>query len=435
MISRAGARQLSTGSCLRQGRTVQRACVYRGTAEATAEMTGTMRSGVNEVTEWIEQHVRRLDSERVPLADAAGRVAAAAVAAVVRVPPADRAAADGVALRADETIGASGYNPLELRLVSSGAPPARGSAVIIAAGDRLPAGTDAVAALDQVQIGVDGRCEIAEPVGSGNLVERAGTHVEAGAPLVGSGQRLDAYAIGALAASGVDALRVVRRPLVRLVLTGRALAEPGRPLAAGGVYDADGALLEALIARDGGQAGPARWTAGDRAALAAALVDDGADIVLVVGGTGPGADDASAATLASVGELAIHGVAVRQCETAGVGVVPPATSVFLLPGAPAACLWAYELFAGCAVRRAGGRPAALPFRARPMALDRKLVSAIGMVDICPVVCRAEGRIEPITPFAEAGLAAALRADGIVIVPEGSEGYARDSEVLVYLFGE
>jgi molybdopterin molybdotransferase len=394
-----------------------------------------MRSGVNDVTAWIEQHVRRLDRERVPLADAAGRVAATATAAAVRVPSADCAAVDGVALRADETIGASGYNPLELRLVSRGAPPTRGNAVMIAAGEQLPAGTDAVAVLDQVQIGVDGRCEIAEPVGAGNLVERAGTHVEAGAALVGSGQHLDAYAIGALAACGVDALWVVRRPLVRLVVTGRALAESGRPLGPGGVYDADGALLQALVARDGGQAGPARRTAGDRAALAAALVDDGADIVLVVGGTGPGADDASAAALASVGQLAIHGVAVRQCETAGVGVVPPATPVFLLPGAPAACLWAYELFAGPAVRRAGGRPPALPFGVRRMALDRKLVSAIGMVDICPVVCRAEGRVEPIAPFAEAGLAAALRADGIVIVPEGSEGYARGSEVVVYLFRE
>jgi molybdopterin molybdotransferase len=406
--------------------------VYREPAEATAEMIGTMRSSVNDVTAWIERHVRRLDSERVPLADVAGRIAAAPIVAVVRVPSADRAAVDGVALRADETIGASGYNPLELRLVRHGAPPTRRSAVIIAAGETLPAGTDAVAALDQVQIGFDGRCEIAEPVGAGNLVERAGTHVEAGASLVGSGQRLDAYAIGALAASGVDVLRVIRRPRVGLVLTGRSLAERGQTPAPGSVYDADGALLEALIARDGGQADPPRRTAGDRAALAAALVDDGADIVLVVGGTGPGADDASAATLASVGELAIHGVAVRQCETAGVGIVPPATPVFLLPGAPAACLWAYELFAGAAVRRAGGSPIELPFRTRRMALDRKLASAIGMVDICPVVCRAEGRIEPIAPFAEAGLAAALHADGIVIVPEGSEGYARDSEVLVYL---
>src|SRR5271156_3921699 len=114
MISHAGARPLSTGPCSRQGRTVARACVYRGPAEATAEMIGTMRSSVNDVTAWIEGCVRRLDSERVPLADAAGRITAAPVVAGVRVPSADRAAVDGVALRADETIGASGYNPLEL---------------------------------------------------------------------------------------------------------------------------------------------------------------------------------------------------------------------------------------------------------------------------------------------------------------------------------
>jgi molybdopterin molybdotransferase len=108
--------------------------------------------------------------------------------------------------------------------------------------------------------------------------------------------------------------------------------------------------------------------------------------------------------------------------------------VFLLPGAPAACLWAYELIAGAAVRRQGGLPTALPFATGRFTAARKIVSSIGLVDVCPVMRAGGDRVEPVAAFAEAGLGAALRADGFVLVPEGSEGYARDSTVLVYLFG-
>ena len=106
--------------------------------------------------------------------------------------------------------------------------------------------------------------------------------------------------------------------------------------------------------------------------------------------------------------------------------------VFLLPGMPVDCLWAYELFAGRAIRRLAGRNPALPFRSREMRLERKIVSNIGMTEIFPMRC-AEGQAEPIASFAEAGLMAAARADGFVIVPEGSEGFAAGAAVTVYLF--
>jgi len=101
-------------------------------------------------------------------------------------------------------------------------------------------------------------------------------------------------------------------------------------------------------------------------------------------------------------------------------------------GAPAACLWAYELLAGRAIRRLGGRDPALPFRSREMRTRRKIVSRIGMTEICPVRVRDVGGVEPIAPFAEAGLVSAAHADGFVIIPEGSEGLPEGSAVTVHL---
>jgi molybdopterin molybdotransferase len=107
--------------------------------------------------------------------------------------------------------------------------------------------------------------------------------------------------------------------------------------------------------------------------------------------------------------------------------------VFLLPGAPAACLWAYEMLAGRAARRLGGRDPALPFATRRLSAARKLVSAIGRTEIVAVRRVGEGGVEPVVGFAEAGLAAAARSDGFVVIPETSEGVAAGAPVTVYLY--
>ena len=159
----------------------------------------------------------------------------------------------------------------------------------------------------------------------------------------------------------------------------------------------------------------------------------GSDIVLLVGGTGPGRDDRAAPALSAAGELAIHGVAIRPGETTGLGRTAAGVLVVLLPGSPPACLWSYELFAGRAIRKLGGRDARLPYSSLMMASTRKIVSSIGMTEICPVRCRPDGTVEPVVSFSEIGLMAAVNADGFVIVPETSEGYPPGASVNVYLY--
>ena len=352
------------------------------------------------------------------MAEAAGRVVAQQLLAASAVPAFDRAATDGLAVRASETLGASSYNPLSFRLASPDELlPALG-AVQINAGDRLPRGADAILPLDHVSLdAAAGRCEIIEPAVSGSLIARVGSHAAQGAMLVAAGRRLGPPEIGLLAAAGVRHLPVIRRPEVRILLAGRGLAKSDASPTAGAVGDVDGPLLRSLIERDGGVVRDLRLIERDRESLRAALASGGADIVLLAGGTGGGADDFAAEALAAAGELAIHNVALHPGEFAGMGRLDPDTPVFLLPGTPVDCLWAYELFAGRAIRRlAGGNPA-LPFRSRAMRLERKIVARIGMTEIFSMQCR-EGHAAPIASFAEAGLMAAVRADGFVDHPRG-----------------
>jgi molybdopterin molybdotransferase len=392
------------------------------------------RARLDDVAAWIDGCTAALGAEEVPLAQAAGRALTRDVAAAADLPPCDRAAADGFALNADETVGASGYNPLPFRLVEAAAGVAAGCAVPVESGDPLPTGADAVVRLEHAAADTAGTVAVITPVFAGNEVERAGSHAVRGSALVCTGQQLGPSEIGLLAVAGLDRVAVVARPLVRCLIYADRLAGPGDAPALGLVHDANGPMLAALVERDGGVVADRRIVARDRGALRDALALPGADLVLVAGGTGPGPGDQAAAALAEAGELAVHGVALRPGESAGAGRVN-GVPVFLLPGPPAACLWTYELIAGRGLRRLAGLPAVLPFPTLTLSTARKIVSEIGTVEVCPVRCTGDGAVEPVVSFAEAGLSAAAEADGFVLVPEASEGYPQGAPVTVHLYPE
>src|SRR5436190_20781312 len=116
-----------------------------------------------------------------------------------------------------------------------------------------------------------------------------------------------------------------------------------------------------------------------RELVTAALRETQADVVLLSGGSSVGQEDHAPRVLAELGELCVHGVALRPASPTGVGFLN-GRPVFLLPGNPVSCLCAYDLFAGRALRRLGGRPVALPYRTSRVPLARKISSAVGRVD-------------------------------------------------------
>ncbi len=398
------------------------------------------RISVESATVWIDAHTHTLGQEEVSLDNAVGRVLAADVAAAIDVPHFDRAAADGYALRASETVGAGTYNPMIFQLVKppdAAAPLAGpGIAVRVAAGAPMPAGADAIVSRELAQETRDGFVEIIDAVTPADNVERRGTHIRRGASILAAGRQVGPVDIGALASTGLARLSVVRRPRVRLVSVGHnpviktQESESVLPLSL--IPDSDGPLLRALVTRDGGTIAGERRIERGRAAICEAIsATADADVILVTGGTGFGSNDEAAAALAEIGELAMYGLALRPGGSAGIGRVGTAL-VLLLPGAPSSCLWAYEVLAGRAVRRLGGRDARLPHAVRSFAAARKIVSAIGFTQICPVRRLGNDRVEPIASFDEAGLFAATMADGFVIISEGSEGFAQGATVEVYL---
>lgn len=395
------------------------------------------RTRVATALEWIDANVRPLPPEQVALEELYGRVLAADVVAQIDVPAFDRAAMDGYALRGAETIGASEYNPLAFELHGSALPgrpyegvvPASG-AIRITTGAPMPAGADAVVPAEFASER-DGRVEITAPLATGKHVGRRAEDVRAGTVVLQAGRRLRAQDVGLLASVGVAAAAVIRRPRVRIIASGDELVAPGAPKGPNQIFDANSPMLRGLVTRDGGLLESALRVRDDREALREAMLAPGADAVLVSGGSSVGAEDHAPSVLAEAGELAIHGIAMRPSSPAGFGRLGE-TFVFLLPGNPVSCLCAYDFFAGRALRLLGGRAPDWPYPKVRAVLRSKIASVVGRVDYCRVRLQAD-EAEPLALSGASILSSTTRADGFVIVPEESEGYARGTEVDVYLY--
>ena len=383
------------------------------------------RVSFDKATSWIDAHGAKLTAEEIAVSEAAGRVLAEPIVAAWAIPPADRAATDGYAVRSDDTVGAGDYNPLALTLCAGNNELPPSAAARIAAGASLPRGADAILPFESARA-TGSALEVFGAVAQGWGVEREGQQIHAGTALLDRARTLLPQDIGLIASFGIRRVQVIRRPRVRLIVNPPKSARNLGPL-----EDANSPMLSALVARDGGIVESVIVGTGQRTAIAQALAAPGADLILLAGRTGTGWDDEAPLAVAESGELAIHGIALRPGGSAGMGMVGTAP-VLLLPGDPLDCFCAYEVLAGRLLRRLAGRSPELPYPVREAEVGRKIVSAIGTVDLYRV-CLVNGCAEAIGSAESGGLASTLRADGFVIVPAPLEGYAPGVRIPVHMY--
>ncbi len=408
--------------------------------QADVRMRGfAARTTVEAAVAWIDSLLppfADLATEQAGLFDAAGRVLARDVTSGVNVPNFARSMMDGFALRAEETYGASPYNRLALRILGTCLPGVpfpsdvgAGETVRIMTGAPLPVGTDAVLPVEETEL--DGQnLLVLSPVSSGKHVGQVGEDIRAGDVVQPAGRVLRPQDIGVLSSIGVGEVSVVRRPRVRIMITGNELLPAGTSPEGFRIADANGPMLAALVSRDGGEPILSDIIPDNLEAIRQALLEP-AEIVLVSGGSSVGQEDFVPKLLAEHGELAVHGIAMRPSSPTGMGRLD-GRLVFLLPGNPVSCLCAYDFFAGRAIRALGGRSRDWPYRRVRVRLSRKLVSTVGRVDYARVIVRGD-EAEPLAVSGASILSSTTRADGFVIVPANSEGCPPGAEVEVFLY--
>jgi molybdopterin molybdotransferase len=345
----------------------------------------------------IDSRVSPVKARKCATAAAAGFTLADDIVTAER-PMSSIARADGFAVDAAAVADAGPYAPALLASLPQW----------VEAGQSLPSGTDAVAPLDAVTQRGE-RVEVIAPVVTGQGVLPAGGDAAARTVLRRSGERMRDIDCAVAAAVGFAELNV-REPRI-WIARGRAATTP--------LIDAGLAMLARFVGKAGAT------VHGELTDLHEALARDEADAVIAIGGTGGGRDDDSVRTLARLGRVETHVIAVSPGETAAFGFTGE-RPVLLMPGRidAALALWLLigrHLVAKLAGGSVGDAPALLP-------LKRKATSTIGMTELIPVSC-ADGIAEPLAS-GYLSFAALARSDGWIVVPADSEGFPAGAQVAV-----
>jgi len=374
--------------------------------------------------------------ETVLVRQADGRVLACDVTAAVDVPPFDRAAMDGYAVRSADTAGATGEAPRALRCRSrifagevSRQVVEPGECAEIATGAPLPPGTDAVVMVEDTS-SEGGTVLVRVPAAPRQNVGARAGDLAAGSVVARAGRALTPAMIGALSAGGVEAVEVYARPTVALVSTGNEIVEPGRALGPGQIYDVNRRTLGALVERHGGRAVPLSGAGDSIDELGAVLTRACThDIVVFSGGSSVGNRDMVLDVLRARGEVAYHGIAVKPGKPtafARVGGVP----VFGMPGNPTSCLSNGYLLLVPFLRRVARLPAWEP-RVVELPLARAIRSSADRHQFFTVRIE-DGRVEPAFKGSSA-ITSMADADGYVEIAAGTSEIAAGTLVRVTIF--
>ena len=300
--------------------------------------------------------VRPTEAEVVHLADAWGRVAAAALRARVTQPPQNVSAMDGYALAAAD--GAAGAR---LRVVGT-APAGHpwdgrlhpGEALRLFTGSVMPCGADSVL-LQEDATEADGFVTVGETVTAGRHVRRAGQDFAAGDVLVTPGRRLSARDVGLAASGNLPWVRVHRRPRVAILATGDEIALPGEPIPPGGIVSSNAHALAAFVRAAGGEPIVLPIAPDDADAIAAAA-GVRADLLVTTGGVSVGTHDLVQTGLGQRGlALDFWKILMRPGKPLMFGRLGD-TPVLGLPGNPVSALVCAVLFLHPALARLSGLP-------------------------------------------------------------------------------
>jgi putative molybdopterin biosynthesis protein len=369
-----------------------------------------------------------IPAETVSPPDAVGRVLAEPVVAAVSSPNFHAAAMDGVAVKAEETFGASETRPRELAVGTQ--------ARFLNTGHVMPDGTDAVIMIENIQTVGDDRIRIEAPAFPWQHVRKMGEDIVATELLYPRGHTVTPYCVGALISGGVYQVPVRRKPRVLIIPTGSELVDwrttAPENLEPGQVLETNAYVLEKMISACGGEAMRHDRVMDDldliRQTVADAVAGD-VDIVMTIGGSSAGSEDYSLPVLQDLGQLLVHGVTIMPGKPVILGDIQ-GKPFFGIPGYPVSAIIACEQFVQPLISHMLG-VADHPRQTVAVVPTRKIASRLGVEEFLRVKLGQVGDRIVATPLPRgAGMITSItEADGIIRIPRQAEGI-KDSDPVV-----
>jgi molybdenum cofactor synthesis domain-containing protein len=385
-----------------------------------------------------------LGVETVPLPSALGRILALNVVSQMNVPPFDKAAMDGFAVIAEDTYGATPTTPVFLQAlgkVQIGTEPtvqvARGEAVSIVTGARMPQGANAVVMIEYTNERKDGTVEISGEVHPTENVALSGEDVLKATTVLRKGTRLLPQDLGMLTCLGLSQVAVMPKPRVSVLSTGNELQD--QPHASSNrIPDVNRPILIAAV-RELGCEPVDLGIVPDEFEQIRDKLKQGiktADIVLVTAGTSVGSGDIVPKVINSLGKpgMLVHGVAIRPSMPTGLAVVD-GKPIVSLPGYPVSAYIAFLEFVQPLITNSLGTDP-MPHLVVKARLSRRVTGVLGSRTYVRVLVTKRDEVyvaEPVRTSGAGILSSLVHANGFLIVPEHTEGYEEQQEVDVELF--
>lgn len=379
--------------------------------------------------------------EMVDIKKALTRVTACDVVSNECVPNFNRSSVDGFAVIASDTFGASESMPAQLTLVGEvkmGQSPTftvqKGQAASIPTGGELPNGADSIVMVEYSENLDDGFIYLNKASAPSNNVVNKGDDIALGQVLIKKGQILRPQDIGVLAAVGQTTVEVNKKLKIGIISTGDEVVDIDKAPTGGKVRDVNSYTIFAGLKSMGAE--PVAYGIVADSFDAVLKVTQKAisecDIVLISGGSSVGEKDETINIINTLGNVLVHGIAVKPGKPTIIGNVN-GKAVFGLPGHPASAYFIFRLFVGFLIELINGTNANIKTVKAQMAVNYP--SNNGREEYLPVKLeKTDNGLISQPVFGKSGLITMLStADGYVRIPRGVEGLQAGNLVEVILF--
>ncbi len=356
---------------------------------------------------------------------ALGQITGAPVFAAHSSPIYNAAAMDGIAVHFADLAAASEASPVRL---------GKDRFTPVNTGNNLPQQFDAVVMIEDVHYLSEDEVELNSPATPWQHVRTIGEDIVSTELILPQGHKIRPIDQGAMLATGVTKVSIKKQALVQVIPTGSELIQPGNTPSPGQIIEFNSRILAGYLNEWGANASGAAPVSDDKEKLKQAMQEAAAtnDIVVINAGASAGTRDYTSTVLAELGEVIVHGVAIKPGKPVILAVIDN-TPVIGLPGYPVSAILTMRLFVQEMIYNFMGIQQPLAQRTGAL-MSRPIHSAMGVDEFVRVTLGQVGEELMATPAGKgAGAVMSLvRADGILTLPAGSEGVGAGEEVTIEL---
>ena len=364
-------------------------------------------------------------TEVIPVWDACGRVTAHAVYAHICAPHYAASAMDGVAVNAKDTFGATETTPITLN---------SGRFIVLDTGDPIPENCDAVIMVEDIVKNEDGTITIHAAAAPWQHIRQIGEDICAGEMILPSHMTVSPSAIGAMIAGGVLEVEVIRKPVVGIIPTGDEIIPPCTDPKPGDILEFNGSIFSAMVRSWGAEAKvyPIVPDKFDQIKAMVAKAAEECDLVILNAGSSAGREDFSARVIRELGEVLYHGIAMKPGKPAILGCRGE-TPILGVPGYPVSGIIVIEQLLKPLIDH-WLMVSAQPAQYAKAILTRPVVSGLKYEEFVRVRMGYVGDKLMASPLSRGSgvVSSFMKADGILEVPQGLEGFEAGAEVNIRL---